>query len=80
MADRTLTGDAREQLADAGVKGDDRAAPDPRGHDEDATPRSRGSAGDAGRTSGGGSQGHRQPREVTDAAPIRNNPPSESGS
>ena len=77
MADRTLTGDAREQLAAAGVKDDDRAAPGPRGHDDrETTPRDRGSAGDAGRTSGGGSQGHKQPRDVTDAAPIRNNPPS----
>ena len=78
MAERTLTGDAREQLAHAGVKDDDRAARDPRGHgnDRDTTPRDRGSAGDAGRTSGGGSQGHKQPRDVTDAAPIRNNPPS----
>jgi hypothetical protein len=78
MADRTLTGDAREQLADAGVKDDDRAAPDARGHDDERnpTPRDRGGAGDAGRTSGGGSQGHKQPRDVTDAAPIRNNPSS----
>ena len=77
MAERTLTGDAREQLADAGVTDDDRAAPEPRGQDDrNTTPRDRGPAGDAGRTSGGGSQGHKQPREVTDAAPIRNNPPS----
>lgn len=77
MADRTLTGEADEQLANAGVKDDDRAAREPRGRDDrDTTPRDRGSAGDAGRTSGGGSQGHKQPRDVTDAAPIRNNPPS----
>ena len=76
MNERALTGDAREQLADEGVKGDDRAAPDARPHEgeRDTTPRDRGSAGDAGRTSGGGSQGHKQPRDVTDAAPIRNNP------
>jgi hypothetical protein len=56
MADRTLTADAREQLAHAGVKDDDRAAPGPRGHENerDTTPRDRGSADDAGRTSGGG--------------------------
>ena len=65
MADRTLTGDAHEQLADEGVKDDDRGAPGPRNREDgrDTTPRDRGSAGDAGRTSGGGSQGHKpQPR------------------
>jgi len=75
MAERTLTRDAHEQLVNAGRNDDDRAAPDARGRDErDTTPRDRGSAGDAGRTSGGGSQGHKQPRDVSDAAPIRNNP------
>ena len=75
MAERTLTRDAHEQLVNAGRDDDDRAAPDSRGRGErDTTPRDRGSAGDAGRTSGGGSQGHKQPRDVTDAAPIRNNP------
>ena len=70
MAERRLTEDAREQLEDT-----DRAASEPRGRGErDTTPRDRGSAGDAGRTSGGGSQGHKQPHDVTDAAPIRNNP------
>ena len=74
MAERTLTRDAHEQLVNAGRDDDDRAAPDSRGRGErDTTPRDRGSAGDAGRTSGGGSQGYKQPREVTDAGPIRNN-------
>jgi hypothetical protein len=75
MPERTLTRDAREQLVTAGRDADDRATPDSRGRDEkDTTPRDRGSAGDAGRTSGGGSQGHKQPRDVADEAPIRNNP------
>ena len=74
MAERTLTRDAHEQLVNAGRDNDDRAAPDTRRRDEpETTPRDRGSAGDAGRTSGGGSQGHKQPRDVTDAGPIRNN-------
>jgi hypothetical protein len=48
----------------------------PRGHEDrpQTTPRDRGAAEDAGRTSGGGSSGHKQPEDVTDAAPIRNNP------
>jgi len=49
----------------------------PRGHEDrpQTTPRDRGAAGeDAGRTSGGGNSGHKQPEDVTDAAPIRNNP------
>ena len=65
MPDRTLTGDAHEQLANAGVKDDDRAAPGPRDREDEreTTPRDRGSAGDSGdvpakregeRTSGGG--------------------------
>ena len=32
---------------------------------------------DVGRTSGGGSLGHRQPPEVEREGPIRNNPPEE---
>ena len=61
MADRTLTGDAHQQLAHAGVKDNDRAAPGPRNHEaeRDTTPRDRGSAGDAGRASGGGNQGQK---------------------
>jgi len=60
-------------------KGDDRARDtrQPRGHQDrpQTTPRDRGEPGeDAGRTSGGGSSGHRQPEDVTDSAPIRNNP------
>ena len=45
-------------------------------HEDDraTTPPDRGTPTDAGKTSGGGSQGHKQPKEVTDAAPIRNNP------
>ena len=31
---------------------------------------------DVGRTSGGGSLGHKQPPEVDREAPIRNNPPA----
>jgi hypothetical protein len=74
MAERTLTRDAHEQLVNAGRDDEDRAAPDGRGRDDrDTTSRDRGAV-DAGRTSGGGSQGHKQPRDVTDAAPIRNNP------
>jgi hypothetical protein len=38
------------------------------------TPRDRGGATDAGRTSGGGSSGHKAPDDVNEAAPIRNNP------
>jgi hypothetical protein len=76
MTDRTLTGESRERLVNAGVGSGDRAAPDPRGHEDDraTTPRDRGTPTDAGKTGGGGSQGHKQPKDVTDAAPIRNNP------
>ena len=65
MPDRTLTGDAHQQLVDAGVKGDDRAAPGPRDRkdERETTPRDRGSAGDAGRPSRGGSQEHTQSRK-----------------
>ena len=82
MTDRTLTGESRERLVNAGVGSGDRAAPDPRGREDDGattrrdrgTPTDAATPTDAGKTSGGGSQGHRQPKEVTDAAPIRNNP------
>jgi hypothetical protein len=45
-----------------------------RPQNEPAAPGDRDTPSDAGKTSGGGSQGHRQPKDVTDAAPIRNNP------
>ena len=72
MAERTLTRDALERLVNAGHKDDDRAAPDSRGDDDerDTTPRDRGPAGDSGpvgdtgRTSGSGSQGHKQRRDA----------------
>ena len=64
MAERTLTRDALERLVNAGHKDDDRAAPDSPGDDDerDTTPRDRGPAGDTGRTSGGGSRGHKPQR------------------
>jgi hypothetical protein len=74
---RILTSDTRERLVNAGVGEDDRASPDSKnraGEERATPPRDSGAPQDAGRTSGGGSSGHRQPRDVADSAPIRNNP------
>jgi len=58
------------------VGSNDSHASDPKGHGHEpqTTPRDRGSAEDAGRTSGGGNSGHKATDDVKRSAPIRNNP------
>lgn len=76
MTERVLTQDSREQLGGADTEQGRRRDPGARPHDEGGappSPRDRG-VSDAGRTSGGGSLGHRQPDDVENEGPIRNNP------
>jgi hypothetical protein len=75
MSEQLSTPNSPNRPAGVGSSDSDRR-PDPQGHSGQppTTPRDRGGAEDAGRTSGGGNSGHKPDEDVNAAAPIRNNP------
>jgi len=76
MAEPTSSPNPSKRPVGVGSADRDRGSSDPQAHRDEpqTTPRDRGRAQDAGRTSGGGSSGHKAPDDVKDAGPIRNNP------